>query len=199
LKIASSAAIENIKSEKYPHTESAHYSYEICDPNGYKFIIVRNSRKDRENSITEIYNSLSHIEVSFRINLFWANILKLKIGKQVIDPNLIIPENKLALRCKLPVCLGDEQAYNQVLKSHVFHCRLSEITYSDEMINLDRECVLKLDEVSAFVFTNEEGHEIEFFSSNDLVKFNDDLVRKTLTNLSSKKLVEKKQKKCCLS
>jgi hypothetical protein len=58
------------------------------------------------------------METAFRINLFWVNILKLKIGKQVIDANLIFPENKLALECKRPVCLGGEKAYNQVLKSH---------------------------------------------------------------------------------
>ena len=70
--------------------------------------------------------------------------------KQVIDTNLIFPKNKLALKCKRPVCLSDEKAYNQVLKSHLYHCRLSEILYSDEMINLDRECKSKLDELSMF-------------------------------------------------
>jgi hypothetical protein len=82
IKIASSKVIENLSKSNYPFRQQAN-SYEVHDPNGYKFLI---DKSDKSESITELGLYVSNLNASIQ---YWHGTLKGKLFNK--------EENKVAL------------------------------------------------------------------------------------------------------
>lgn len=74
--VKSNEAIENIKSKNYQHKINSDGSYEIQDPNGYKFIVSTNDPEIKTNLIVGL--SLFSSNINNTVN-YWSNILKGKL------------------------------------------------------------------------------------------------------------------------
>lgn len=164
---ASSEVIATIISQNYPHEVTADENYHVFDPNGYKYLVTASTNKNPMNCVTGgCFLLPSDLRTSFRINLAWVNVLKLRVMKK----NKISVED-LDLQLNLPIRHSSESDLNLYLQNPIkFSCSLTEVMNLLEMIDTTKEYILKLDKVYFVVLSSGDYHKVDIITSKDFEK-----------------------------
>jgi lactoylglutathione lyase len=101
LSVKSNQVIENIKTKNYTHLIRPDGSFEISDPNGYKFLIFsQNETSDQQ--VVGITLSCSNIQNSIN---YWSNTLKAQVAPNQTETNVSFSFDKTLFRLNLELSL----------------------------------------------------------------------------------------------
>lgn len=167
LKIASNEVIENIKSKNYPHEVRSDQSYEIVDPNGYKFLVTANTPANPVNCMIASSLYITNVEKSAE---YWSGHLKAKIESRTSE-NLVLSFDNGQFRLDLVKSSVDNIDHAKAFGRIAFACPASELLPLQELIEKNNQTVLtkyvelktpgKAD-VCVVILADTDGHEICF-------------------------------------
>lgn len=139
LKIASSEVVANIKSQNYDHKVVSEETYEVIDPNGYKFIIVPNSEKNPKNAIIE--NSLFATDLQKSVD-YWSALLQAKVESKS-EKNLLLSFDKdTQFRLNLVKLDVEKINHAKAFGRIAFSCPESELKPVQELSEKNNQTVL---------------------------------------------------------
>ena len=161
--INSNQVVENIKTKNYSHTVRPDGSYEVLDPNGYKFVIMPS---DNDASIV-IGVSLFCSNIETSVN-YWSNVLKSKLEPNKTETNVSFSFDQSQFR--LHLVLSSEKIYHaQAFGRIAFSCPTDQLLPLQAVIDqlkltiLTRFIELKTPgkaDVCVVILADPDGHEI---------------------------------------
>merc|ERR1712127_139146 len=138
LKVASTEAFANIKSQGYPHKVISDKEYEVVDPNGYKFIVVPNNEANPNNAIIE--NSLFATNLQKSVD-YWSGLLQAKVESK-LDQNLLLSFDNTQFRLNLVKIDVEKINHAQAFGRIAFSCPESELKPVQELAEKNNQTVL---------------------------------------------------------
>jgi len=163
LLIKSNEVIENIKTKNYNHTVRPDGSYEILDPNGYKFVIMPN---DKDSSVV-IGVSLFCSNIENSVN-YWSNVLKSKLEPNQTETNASFSFDQSQFRLNL-VLSAEKINHAQAFGRIAFSCPTDQLQpLQAEMDKLKLTILTRFIElktpgkadVCVVILADPDGHEI---------------------------------------
>jgi len=203
LKIASSQVIENIKSQNYPHQSTEDQTYEVHDPNGYKFLVVPS---EGANELTEASLYMTNSDNSVN---YWSGLLNAQVESKS-NENLFLSFDDRRFRLNLVQSSSDKIDHAKAFGRIAFSCPSVELLPLQNLVEENNQVVLtkyvelktpgKAD-VCVVILADVDGHEICFVGDEgfrDLSQVDpkaDELLNEAMSKDKSDLWHEKKAKK----